>query len=308
MTAFRLKQQDWSGTRGISTADDTLLDRAVRRTISREFRAAGGESPFYDENLNAVVSVDTVGQRVILHPLDGSPGTLWELPEPVGFAVPNISGRYILGLASGLHTMDPSSGDIAALPNIHLTGRPNDATVDAAGRLIVGTRGSDGELDGEIVSIDRHHQTRKLLDGFGLVNGLAFSVKQRALFLADTTTEVVWRCDYDLRTGEIGKPKVIFKFLDRLGRPDGAATDAEGNLWIAVTGGACLVKLSDSGMLLDEISLAVSKPTKLCFLPGNQIVVTSSSRNVDVSSEPDCGRLIFLPMAGPANVLGVADV
>src|SRR5690606_28826640 len=49
------------------------------------------------------------------------------------------------------------------------------------------------------------------------------------------------------------------------GRPDGAAVDVEGNYWVAMYEGACVLQLAPSGEVLQRISVPVQCPTMVCF-------------------------------------------
>ena len=58
------------------------------------------------------------------------------------------------------------------------------------------------------------------------------------MYFIDTPTKDVKAFDYDLETGQIANPRVIIHFADTFGWPDGMTSDVEGNLWIAMWGGA----------------------------------------------------------------------
>ena len=49
------------------------------------------------------------------------------------------------------------------------------------------------------------------------------------------------------------------------GRPDGAAVDVEGNYWVAMYEGACVLQLSQAGEVLQRIAVPVQCPTMVCF-------------------------------------------
>ncbi|WP_291519619.1 SMP-30/gluconolactonase/LRE family protein, partial [Acidovorax sp.] len=49
------------------------------------------------------------------------------------------------------------------------------------------------------------------------------------------------------------------------GRPDGAAVDVEGNYWVAMYEGACVLQLSPAGDVLQRIDVPVQCPTMVCF-------------------------------------------
>ena len=57
----------------------------------------------------------------------------------------------------------------------------------------------------------------------------------------------MWVCDYDAGTGQAGEPRL---FIERLavGRPDGAAVDSQGNVYVADTGNHYIKKFTSSGV------------------------------------------------------------
>jgi D-xylonolactonase len=64
------------------------------------------------------------------------------------------------------------------------------------------------------------------------------------------------------------------------GRPDGITVDAEGCLWVAMSGGWCVVRYDDRGGERERITFPARKITSICF--GDEaldtLYVTSSSR------------------------------
>jgi sugar lactone lactonase YvrE len=78
----------------------------------------------------------------------------------------------------------------------------------------------------------------RLLGGIRISNGLAWSPDYKILFYIDTPTHEVKAFDYDLPTGQIANPRVVIIVPNILGWPDGMTSDLEGNLWIAMWGGA----------------------------------------------------------------------
>jgi sugar lactone lactonase YvrE len=265
-------------------------------------RSMFGESPFYDPRDGSIVHVDTPG-HIIRHRADGS-WTSWAVPEGISFAIPSVHGGYIAGLAqSGICRVVPDEGVCdplgIKLPEGH---QSNDATLDARGRIIFGTRSGDtSAFDGTLMVCDAAG-SRIVASGFGLVNGLTVDAAAGRLWVADTHPDIqaVWTYEYDLATGALGERREVYDFRARPGRPDGAALDAAGNLWLAEIGGGALVCLSPQGKLMQVIDLPVSMPTKPCFDGGGRLLVTTASRGIDLSRQPAAGHLLALDVPGAA--------
>lgn len=272
-------------------------------------RSLFGESPFFDPRDGSIVHVDTLGQ-IIQHRPDGS-WIIWETQEDISFAIPSAPGGFLVGLAErGICRFKPDDNSFepldTALPAGH---QSNDATLDAIGRVIFGTRSQNkGAFDGTLIVHDAQG-SRIVADGFGLINGLAVDAAAGRLWVADTHPDIqkVWTYDYDLATGALGARHLVFDFHERRGRPDGAALNAEGNLWLAEIGGSALVCLSPEGNVLQDITLPVSMPTKPCFDGRGRLVVTTASRGIDLAQEQAAGHLLALDIAG-APIIALAAV
>ena len=109
------------------------------------------------------------------------------------------------------------------------------------------------------------HVTR-LLDGIRISNGLAWSPDYKTFYYIDTPTREVKAFDYDLSTGQIANPRVVITVPETLGWPDGMTSDTEGNLWIAMWGGAQVTRWNpQSGKLLEQIPLPAKNVTSCVF-------------------------------------------
>ena len=110
--------------------------------------------------------------------------------------------------------------------------------------------------------------------GFAASNGLAFSPDGRTQYRADTKEHRVLASDLDPADGTVSRTRVIAAFPPKPadgslagygGRPDGAAVDAEGAYWVAMFEGACVLRLSREGQVLQRVELPVQCPTMVCF-------------------------------------------
>jgi sugar lactone lactonase YvrE len=71
------------------------------------------------------------------------------------------------------------------------------------------------------------------------------------------------------------------------GRPDGAAVDVDGNYWVAMYEGACVLQLSPAGTVLQRIALPVQCPTMVCFGGGDlrTLYITSARKGRPVGEQ-----------------------
>lgn len=209
-----------------------------------------------------------------LHRFDPRSGAArhWDLGEPLGSAFVRRTGGMLVGLRSGLALFDPVTGTRTpwlALEPDRPHNEPNDGTIDAAGRLWLGTMKPDSspEPSGAFSRIDPDRSRRRMLDGFLTSNGLAFAPDRRTLDDSDGHRSVrtigAWAHDPD--SGEMGEPRPFFDACGLPGRPDGATADAEGCDGMAGVGGWQLVRLTPDGRVDRIVELPVERPSRPAF-------------------------------------------
>lgn len=265
-----------------------------------------GESVVWDEVNSTVWAVDIWGRS--LHRLSPATGRCDVLAtnEMACAVVVGSRGFPVLALERCLMEARIDEGRLVRiaegpLPEHH---RFNDAVVDAAGRLLIGSMrlsalGSDER--GQLLLYDGSWKV--LLDGFRTINGLAFSPDGATLYMSDSHPEVatIWKAPYDLPSGKVGR-RVFFATLPPgTGRPDGATVDAIGNYWIAGVGGGTLHCLSPEGRPLGQLALPVDNPTRPAF-GGESLetlyVTTMSIRQSREDPERLAGRTLVISGAG----------
>ena len=133
---------------------------------------------------------------------------------------------------------------------------------------------------GSLYSFDGR-QTTRLLDGITISNGLAWSPDQKTFYYIDTPTREVRAFDYDVKSGQLANSRVAIQVPESLGWPDGMTSDMEGNLWIAMWGGAQVTKWDPkAGKLLEQIPVPALQ-TSSCVFGGwnmNELYITSARR------------------------------
>ena len=108
-------------------------------------------------------------------------------------------------------------------------------------------------------------------------------------------------------TGGMSRHRVIAKLTNEEGRPDGAATDADGNYWSAGPSAGCINCFSPDGRLLQKLPFPVPGPTMPCFADGFMYVTSlREGKSAEVlASHPTLGGLFRAP--APAEGAPVAE-
>lgn len=243
-------------------------------------------------------------------PVSGKNET-WNLGQRVGTVVPRKGGGFVAAVHHGIGILDPDTGsfDVFADPE---GGRAelrfNDGKCDPRGRLLAGTMGlTKPRAPGTLFRIDHDRSITRLVEGTGTSNGLAWSADGSTLYYIDTPTLEVSAFDYDLETGAVSNRRPAVQFSDEDGKPDGMTIDAEGNLWVALWGGAGVVCCDpSSGKILDKIEVPALQTTS-CAFGGPELrdlYITSARGGLDdeeLAKRPHSGG-IFVARPGVAGV------
>ncbi len=239
------------------------------------WRASFGESAIWSASDRGLWWVDLHGHCLIFTAEDGG-STLWKTAPPAFPVVRAVmlheDGGLVVALGEQLVRFSRDQGfgpPIATnilLPNGHVF---NDATVDSAGRIIIGTmlpgRGDDGRAI--LCAIDGDGSATLLVEGLNTVNGLAFAPDGRTLFWSDSHADVrrVWTAAYDPDSARLGPASLFVDFGSLPGKPDGAAVDVEGHYWSAAVASRFLHRFDSQGRLDASIELPTAMPTRPCF-------------------------------------------
>jgi sugar lactone lactonase YvrE len=210
---------------------------------------------------------------------------LAQLDDFIGCIAPGKNGNLILGMRSSFVNFQVDSSQQAVLMSVNelATNRINDGKCDPAGRFVVGTMDmNEKDPTGSVYSFDGK-QVTKLFSGVTISNGLTWSPDHKTFYHIDTPTHKVQAFDYDVVTGQIANPRTAIHVPESLGWPDGMTSDTDGNLWIAMWGGAQITKWNpQTGQLLEQIPVPALQ-TSSCTFGGkdmNELYVTSARKGM----------------------------
>ncbi len=270
-------------------------------------KATLGEGPAWDSKTQTLYWLDILEKRIY-----AGARILAELDDLIGCLAPCKNGHLLLALSGaegrfsfadldpfGQTQGRPGSGQLTSLATLNElpTNRINDGKCDPAGRFLAGTMDmNEKDPTGALYSFDGKQVTR-LLDGIRISNGLAWSVDHKTFYYIDTPTREVKAFDYDLETGRIENSRVAVRVPESLGWPDGMTSDTDGNLWIAIWGGAQVTKWNpNTGELLEQIPVPALH-TSACVFGGrdmNELYITSARAGMsemDLKKYPFSGGL-----------------
>ena len=231
-----------------------------------DLKATLGEGPIWHGDTLWFVDIK---QRKIhnYHPVTGERFS-FDAPDQVTFLAPIVGGTgFVVGLKTGIHRFHPATGfnPMIEVEDAALENRPNDATVDAQGRLWFGTM-HDGEENksGSLYRMDATGVARMDRD-ICITNGPCVSPDGKTFYHTDTLEKTIYAFDLS-EDGLLSNKRVFVKIAvgDEV-YPDGSVVDSEGYLWTALWGGFGAIRFAPTGEAVARIELPAPNVTKPSF-------------------------------------------
>lgn len=275
-----------------------------------------GESPFWHPQEQFLYWADIAGHH--LHRLNPFTGDVdsWTMPSEPGCFAPAVQGGFIIALRDRIVHAAAWGGDLHKLCEIDhdaANTRSNDGKCDGAGRFWIGTMFEPRTAARAQLLCWDGVQLQFKQGNAMVANALAFSPDGHAVYWADTPQHTIWVWDFDAKTGTMNHQRIFKRFASKPdgwvsglednggygGRPDGAAVDIHGNLWVAMFEGKRVVQLSPSGEELQSIEAPVTTCTMPAFGGDDMqtLYVTSARHNrsaEEIEREPAMGCIFSL--------------
>jgi sugar lactone lactonase YvrE len=236
-------------------------------------RCGVAESPVWDTANRRLLFCDIKGKRINALSIDGGARDTYDLPEVVGSFGLCRSGKLVVALRHRVVLFDPRSRRVEDLTGAVVepaTNRMNDGKVGPDGAFWVGSmdENTPRQPTGALYRVTPDGRIERRAEGYAVSNGLAWSADGRTMYHSDSTAGIIEAWDFDPTTGGTSNHRHLATLTSEEGRPDGAATDIEGNYWSAGPSAGCLNRFSPAGALLERIPFPVPGPTMPCFAEG----------------------------------------
>jgi sugar lactone lactonase YvrE len=247
--------------------------------LAWDARCSVAESPVWDAAARRLLFCDINGKRINALSIDTGERETWDFPEVVGSFGLCRSGRLVVAQRHHVVLFDPKTGvltDLTARIEEPPTNRLNDGKVGPDGAFWVGgmDENSPRQKVAALYRVTADGRITKQEDGIAVSNGLAWAPDGRIMYHSDSTAGVIETWDFDAATGSRTGHRILATLTSAAGRPDGAATDADGNYWSAGPSAGCLNCFSPTGELLRKWAFPVPGPTMPCFAE-ERLYVTS---------------------------------
>ncbi len=231
-----------------------------------------GEGAIWHPEQQKLYWIDIEGKQLHIFDPATKNDQIHEFEQRIGTVVPARKGGVLVALQDGIYHYLPESKKLSflAAPQGHNPEqyRFNDGKCGPQGRFWVGTMVMKAEKKtASLFCMDLDANLKKVKDSITISNGLGWSPDEKRFYYIDTPTKKVEAFDYDAKKGEISNPEFTVELNpDSLGHPDGSTMDAEGMLWIASWGGACVTRWNpETGELLQKIDVPSKNVTSCAF-------------------------------------------
>jgi L-arabinonolactonase len=264
-----------------------------------------GEGVMWNAEHARVYWTDVYGLALYSCSADGSDLVKRGLPEPLGSFAFDPNNDLIAAFASGLFRYELATGQRERLTRFetHLPRtRMNDGRCDPLGRFVVG--GCHQGYRHPVSSVIAYdgQEVRTIIDGVALTNGIAFSTSGARMYFTDSETRVYHYYDYDATSGALGARHVFTTIPDTDGFADGAAVDADDNLWSARYYGGLVQQYRPDGS--EGLRVRVPAECVACVCFGgegyDQLFITTGKKDVKRergAAQPHAGGLFTLQVA-----------
>ncbi len=260
-----------------------------------------GEGPLYAHG--RLFWFDILNRRLLARAPGDAEAATWSFDEMFSAAGILPDGELLLASETGLWRFSPSTGSrerIVAVEADNPATRSNDGRADRQGGFWIGTMGKSGEKVAG--SIWRYHKgdLRRLVENVTVSNAICFAPDGRRGYYADTGTRriMTWALDAD---GWPAEEASVLIDLAEVGPPDGAVTDGEGALWVALWGQSRAVRILPDGAIDTQIALPAPQPTCPAFGADLSTLYFTSARE-----GMDAEALAAAPASGNVFVTEVA--
>ena len=233
-----------------------------------DIKAELGEGALWQPGQKLLYWIDINGKELHFFNPETGINETYSLPSSPGTVVPLKNGNCMIAFYNGVFEWDRETKALtyfAENPEEAIGSRYNDGKCDPSGRLWVGTY-ADEKKQCALYRINGDKSVTKMLDDVTCSNGIAWTIDKTKMYYIDTPTLTVQQFDYEDSTGEISNGKVIIRFPEGVGTPDGSTLDAEGMLWIAHWGGACVSRWNpEAGEMIGKVEVPVREVTSVAF-------------------------------------------
>jgi sugar lactone lactonase YvrE len=276
----------------------------MKARIFDDRRCELGEGPLWHPERKQFFWFDITGKRLLSRTGDGPQE--WSFNEMCSAAGWVDGDTLLMASETGLWRFVLSSGEktlVTPLEADNAGTRSNDGRADPFGGFWIGTMGLNAEPGAGAIYRYYRGELRQLFPKITIPNAMCFAPDRSRAYFADTVTNKVMRVALDADGWPAGAPQIFLETEEPDLHPDGAVTDAAGNLWLARWGASRVACYSTVGSLLQEVSVGGRHSSCPAFGGSDftDLYVTTAMQGIsleDRQAEPGNGMTYIAKGAG----------
>lgn len=250
-------------------------------------RCVLGEGALWHPERRELFWFDIIGRRLLSR---GDAGAReWVLPEMFSAAGWVDARTLFMASETGVWRFDIETGALDRLGALEADRpgtRSNDGRADPQGGFWIGTMGKRAEPGQGAIWRWHRGETRRLFTGITIPNAICFSPDGTRAHFADTTRQRIEAVPLDAEGWPAGEARTVIDLRPEGLYPDGAVTDAEGNLWVAEWGAGRVAAHAPDGRFLRAVP--VGAPHASCPAFGgvglDRLFVTTAQEGLDAAA------------------------
>ncbi len=230
-------------------------------------RCTLGEGPLWHPKRNTLFWFDILEKALYMREQEET--SHWRFDEHVSAAGWVDRDTLLMASETALWRFDIPTGTRDKVHDLEAEDavtRSNDGRADPWGGLWIGTMGKKAEPGAGAIYRYFKGELRKLKTDISIANAICFASDKTCAYYTDTVTQRIMRQPLSPGDGwPEGQADPLVDLKDARLNPDGAVTDAQGNIWVAMWGAARVICFDPSGRSLTQIDVPAKQPTCPAF-------------------------------------------
>ena len=245
-----------------------------------------GEGPLWHPLRRELFWFDILGKA--LH----SRHKTWQFDELVSAAGWISETRLLIASETALFTFDLDTGAQVIVTELEADlpqNRSNDGRADPWGGFWIGTMGKQAQPQAGSIYRLFEGKLHRLFADITISNAICFAPDKSCAYFTDTTTKQIMRVRLNDGGWPDAAPTVHLDLTAEGLNPDGAVTDAKGNLWVAQWGASRVAVYDPTGNFIEAHGFSASQ-ISCPALSDQGLFATSAAEGV---REEDGGKTFF---------------